>query len=149
MNGLKIVASIALALGAIAPQLAFGQAHELSRGRFTLRSSTVESQSISPSVARTHGFSPERDLAILNVTVFAKNNKGRKSVPAVVTASAKNLAGVAREIQLSPVRENRSVSYFGTYHHLPNEVLDFTITARIGRSSPPLTLRYRDRLGIR
>ncbi len=149
MYSSRIVLGLVGALVAVAPQLAFGQAHQVSEGRYTLRSSTVESRSISASVARAHGFSPERGLAILNVTVLVKGKEGRKSVPAFVSATAKDLAGVTRDIQLSLDRENGSFSYYGTYHHLPHEVLDLTITATTEGALAPLTLRYRDRLGIR
>ncbi len=149
MHASRILAGLVGALFVLVSQLAFGQAHQVRNGRYTLRSSTVESESISVPVARAHGFSPERGLAILNVTVLVKGKDRRKSVPASVSATAKDLAGVTRNIPFTLDHENGSFSYYGTYDHLPYEVLDFTITATPEGAPAPLTLRYRDRLGIR
>ena len=141
-----IASSVVLACLAIGAGPAFAQAHEVTDGVYTLRSSTVSSRAIPASVAKAHGFVPERGLAILNATVLRKHGKSRESVPANVTATVKSSTGVTREVKLSAARENGSISYFGTYRHVTGDALSLTITARAEDARAPLTLRYRDRL---
>lgn len=140
-------AIVALAL-ATAAGLAPAQPHEATRGKLTLRSSTVASGMIDKATADRHGIEQAPDVGVLNV-VLARSDKDRLlPVPARVTAEAWSLSGVRQRIEMREVSEQGRVSYMGTYDFLPREVIDFHITARPldAQSGPALSLTYRDRM---
>lgn len=127
-------------------QSSLAQSHEVRRGDFTLRSSTVSSERIDPATAARHGIEPSPKTAVLNVVIL-RGNKG-ETVPAEVSATARSLAGVRQEIGLREVRENGRVSYLGSYHVLPREVMDLEVKAKPlpAGEAPTLVLRWRDRM---
>ncbi len=145
---MRLVASL-VCVAALVPAEAHAQAHQSTDGVYTLRSSTVSSQSIAPSVARAHNFPPDPAVAILNVTVIKKGQSGNGTMPAAIDASARDLAGLSQTIEMKKDRENGYVSYYGTYRHLRNETLTFDITAKPEGTDRKLVLHYRDRIGRR
>lgn len=138
-----------LAIGLLLWSLALAaaaQPREIRRGDLVLRSSTVSSERVDPAAASRHGIEPAANRALLNVVLI--RGKAGKTIPAEVTASARNLAGVSQKIEMLEVRENERVSYVGTYEFLPREVIEFKIEARPLQppNSRPLTLSYRERM---
>lgn len=127
------------------------QSHEVRREGVVLRSSTVASDRIDAATARLHGIEPSPDRAVLNVVVLSAKAGDQATLPAQVSASTRNLAGVRHDIEMREVRENDRVSYIGSYSFVPREVLDFEITARPTGATrqKPVTLKYRDRMWAR
>ena len=140
--------SAALLIAACAMSAA-AQPQEVSRGDYVLRSSTVLSTTIDPVTAREHGIERSSSRGVLNVVVQRRGKAASGNVPAQVTAFARNLAGMEREV---PMREAKApngwVSYIGTYEFAPREVLDFIVTARPRGSQTELSLKFRDRLPL-
>lgn len=133
--------------GSAAAMHAQAQPHEQTEAGYTLRSSTVSSQTIAEETARSHGIEQRPDVAIVNVVVRkAGAPLAEANVAAAVEATARTLVGVVRTIELHPARANGFISYFGSFEHSPGEVLEFTIRARPVGSDRLLTLRYRDTL---
>lgn len=123
----------------------------MRHGDVLLRSSTVASDGIDAATASRHGIDPSPHRGVLNVVVLSEDRGGRKTLPAKVAASTRNLAGVRSDIDMREVRENDRVSYLGTYEFAPREVLDFKIEAwpAGSRAEQPLTLAYRERMWAR
>lgn len=125
---------------------AMAQPHQVVRDGYALRASTVVSTALDPATARSHGIDPAPDRGVLNVVV-EKTTAARGNVSAKVSAVARNLAGMQREI---PMREARSrngmVSYVGAYDFAPREVLEFRIEAQPEGEAAELELEFRDRL---
>lgn len=126
--------------------VALAQPHAVQHGLFTLRSSVVNSQSISPESAREHGIEPSEDRAVLNVVLLRDVDGVSWPIRAAVSATRTTLAGVQRDIELRPVSDQGRVSYVGTFEFVPREVLDFKVTARIDPASPLLELSFRERM---
>jgi hypothetical protein len=140
-------AFIALTLTAgFAP--AHAQAHEKRVGAYVLRSSTVASQNIDAATARAHGVNPEPTLGVINVMVSHVSDPAGQNVPADVSVSATSLTGRRRHIDMRQVVDNGMISYLGTYHFEPREVLDFAVTARPDHVKKGITLVYRDRMWV-
>lgn len=143
-----------LVLGLLLSFVAAGasaQSHEVQHGEVVLRSSTVASDRIDPATARQHGIEPSPDRAVLNVILLSAGPGSPKTLPARVSASTRNLAGVRNEIEMREVREKGRVSYIGSYAFAPREVLDFEVTALPAGAAgqAPVTLRYRERMWAR
>lgn len=139
----RFLPAMLLAAAAFAAE---AQPREARRGDLVLRSSTVASERIDAATAARHGIRPAANRAVLNVVLL--RGPKREPVAAEVTALARNLAGVRQKIEMREVRENRRVSYVGSYEFLPKEVLDIEITAKPLRpeEARPLTLSYRERM---
>ncbi|MEJ8838825.1 DUF4426 domain-containing protein [Ramlibacter sp. AN1133] len=133
---------------AVVATTATAQPHEATRGKLTLRSSTVASVTIDKATARRHGIDQAPDVGVLNV-LLARTDEGLlHPIPARVEAQAWSLSGVRQQIEMREVREGGRVSYVGSYNFLPREVIDFRITAKPtdSRAAPALSLAYRDRM---
>lgn len=126
---------------------AMAQPHQISRDGYTLRSSTVASTAIDRRTAQAHGIEPSASRGVLNVLVQRTGDAPSENVQADVSAVARNLAGMERQIPMRPaIAENGMVSYLGTYEFLPREVLEFTVTARPRDTGIELSLKFEDRL---
>lgn len=138
------ILAAAVLLAAAQPSLA--QSHEVRRGDFKLRSSTVSSERIDPATAARHGIEPSAGTAVLNVVLL--RGSARETVAAEVSATARSLSGVRQEIGLREVRENGRVSYLGSYDVLPREVVDLEVKAKPlqAQEPPTLVLRWRERM---
>jgi hypothetical protein len=125
------------------------QTHQSTSGRCTLRSSTVDSSSIAVSIAAKRGFSPAADLAIVNVTVTCKGRPGNGTVAADINVSRADLVGTKEPVEMHVDRQNGYVSYYGTYRHLPGQVVRLAVAAGPGGGSPRISLAYRHRFAVR
>lgn len=143
LAALTFVVSLASATPALA------QAHKTTDGPCTLRSSTVDSRSIAASVAARHGFSRAADLAIVNVTVSCKGRSVNGTVPADIAVTRSGLAGVSELVEMHVERQNGYVSYYGTYPHLPGQLVRVSVTAVPEGTTRHMTLTYRQRFAAR
>lgn len=145
MNGSNQLASALICLAAWMPLSAGAQPREVTEGDYTLRSSTVSSETIAASVAKAHGLEQAPSVFILNVTVIKKGlAAGNATVPAVLDVEIRDITGRKVPIKMKVDHENGSVSYYGTYRRLPNQTLALGINAAPEGSSRKLTLQYRD-----
>lgn len=126
--------------------LAGGEVHETADERHLLRSSVVNSMSVSAAAAAAEGIERAPDRAIINVTVLAKGSQLLQTVPARIEAVATGPAGARRPIAMSETRSGHWVSYTGTFRFAPREVVDFAITARPDGGGEPLEMRFRERI---
>lgn len=146
---MRTVAALLLASAALGAQ---AQPHEARSDGWILRGSTVASDRIDSTAAKRHGIEPSSTRGVLNVVLLKPKSasSAEVTVPGKVTASMRNLAGVQLDIEMREVRVNGWITYMGTYEFLPREVIDFRIQAiPAGRSGPPITLRFRDRMWMR
>lgn len=136
-----------LAVLALAPVLAWGQAHEKHQGNYVLRASTVSAEALPESMRRQHDIPLGPGKAVLNVTVQRQLGSETRNVPARVDVTAHNPMGVPTSVVLRQVSANGMVSYLGVYDFLPREVLDFRIRAWPQGANPSIELSFTDRLG--
>lgn len=134
-------------LTAATPALA--QAHNTTKGACTLRSSTVESRSIAAAVAARRHFSRAVDVAIVDVTISCKGRPGNATVPADIEVTRADLAGTKESVEMHPDRQNGYVSYYGTYTHLPGQVVRLAVTATPENGGQPMSLSYQKRFSAR
>lgn len=138
-----------LAILALVPVLAWGQAHEKHEGNYVLRASTVSAEALPEPMRRAHGIPSGPGKAVLNVTVQRQLGSETRNVPARVEVTAQNLMGVTTSVDLRQVSANGMVSYLGVYDFLPREVLNFRIRAWPQGADSSIELSFTDRLGRR
>lgn len=129
-----------LGLGFAAP--ARSQPHQQQSGPYTVRSSTVGSETLSEASAKIHGIERSPTRSVLNVTI----TKDGQTVPALVAVVARNLTGKVRPIAVKETKANGYVSYTGPYDFVHGEVLDFTVRATPYDSKEVIALSFRDRV---
>lgn len=136
------VLALPFSLAMLAAGPAWGQAHEVRAGDYTLRASTVRSDMLAPVTAQAHGIERSATRGVLNVTVM----KDGKTVPATIEAVAHNLTNRPRPVPMTQTTANGYVSHTGAYDFVHGEVLDFRIRATPLGATQPLTLEFRDRM---
>ncbi|WP_157118916.1 DUF4426 domain-containing protein [Azohydromonas lata] len=139
---------VSFAVLALAPLLAWGQAHEQHEGNYVLRASTVSAEALPEPMRRAHGIPSGSGKAVLNVTVQRLLGSQTLNVPARVEVTAQNLMGVTTSVDVRQVLTNGMVSYLGVYDFLPREVLEFRIRAWPQGTKSSIALSFTDRLGL-
>jgi len=130
---------------ALAAAPAAAQPHELTEGGYVLRSSAVPSLALSPAIAQSHGVVPRAGTGVLDVSVYRSGRAAWNPLPAQVQASVTDLTGVKQAIEMKPApAEGGYISYYGVFDYLPNQEVEFVVTARPQGSERELTLRYHD-----
>ena len=84
---------------------------------------------LTPQVAQSYGIQRSPSRALLNVTVIRQDGAGKGSaVRAGVLASATNLTGQRRDIQLREITDGEgAVYYIGEFRVRNMETFDFTV----------------------
>ena len=121
MHGSNRLLAIVAGASVLAASAACAQSHEASGDGYTLRSSTVSSDSVAGSAARAHGIERDPAVGILNVTVLRKGQPGNGTVAAAIGATVRDLVVRSRPIAMTQDRENGYVSYYGTYRRQAGE----------------------------
>ena len=137
---------LAVLLAASGP--AWPQAHVIKEGDFTLRASTVSSETLPESTAHANGIERDPRRGVLNVSIHHRNESQDRNVRGDVQATARNLSGQKRDIPMKEIDANGYVSYLGTYDFVRGEVIDFLIDARPQGSEQKLSLTFRDRMWL-
>jgi hypothetical protein len=142
------VRSTLLALLVIASGQVWSQAHVSREGAFSLRASTVSSETLPESTAKAHGIERDPRRGVLNVIILHKVKSGEKTMRGAVSATARDLTGQKRDIPMKEVDANGYVSYMGTYDFVRGEVIDFLINAKPQGGGRKLSLTFRDRMWL-
>lgn len=127
---------------------AWSQAHVSTEGPFSLRASTVSSETLPASTAKAHGIARDPRRGVLNVVILRKDGAEEKTLHGDVHAVARDLSGQKRDVDMREVQANGYVSYMGTYDFVRGEVIDFLIDARPQGSERKLDLTFRDRMWL-
>ena len=106
-------------------------------GDFEVHYNALRSDELGADVARAYGIERSANRVMLNVSLLAKSPEGRtRPVDGTVTASAYNLNGQLKSLELRRVTEGPAVYFIGEVGITGNEILVFDIDARpAGRDS--------------
>jgi hypothetical protein len=126
---------------------AVAQPHEKAAGGYTLRASVASSMDIAESSARAHGIDRSPVRGVLNVTLMKGAGDAGLTVPAQVDARISDLYGAQHSVTLQAERAQGRVSYYGSFRHEPEEVLDFDVNAQPSGGGSRIELRFRERMG--
>ena len=114
-------------------------------GPYEVHYNTLNTNMLTPEIAKVYGIQRAGTRALLNVTVIHRD--GNRPVPADVSASATNLTGQQRNIELRQVRDQDAVYQLGTFRVHNEEMLTFLVEVQPeGRVGPPFTFSFRKQL---
>lgn len=117
--------ALLFSLGLTLPVMA-GQAEDL--GDYLVHYNTINTSLLSPEVARAYGIQRSGTRALLNIAVLKKSDDGL-NLPSTarVRASATNLAGQRRDLEMQEIQDQDAIYYIGTFRMHNEETLNFRI----------------------
>jgi len=103
---------------------------------------SINTNLLEPDVASVYEIQRSGTRAMLNITVLDKQT--REAVEARVTATATNLTGQRREIDLRQINDQGAIYYIGQFRIHDEETLNFNIeVVPAGHAGAPLTMSFR------
>ena len=114
-------------------------------GEYVVHYNALNTNLITPQVAKGYGIRRSSSRALLNITILKKvmNNPGTP-VHGTVTASGRNLTGQSREIEIREIADTEgAVYYIGELSVRNMETFDFTINVNPKDSDQELTVKFR------
>jgi hypothetical protein len=142
------IAALALLLASLSAQ---AQQFE-DIGDYHVHYSAMNTRMLPAEVARAYGITRSGTRAMINITVLrAADGDGAMSeaVRATVNASAINLTGQPRDIELQEITEEDAIYYIGTFRIANEETLTFDISVRPeGSSQPPSEFSFQQKFYV-
>lgn len=113
-------------------------------GEYVIYFNALNTDQLSPQIAREYGIVRSTSRAMLNVSMHRKLPDGRtEAVTGAVSASAINLNGQLTTMTLREIREEVAIYYVGEIGITNGEVLIFTIDATPGNEASRFTVRFK------
>jgi hypothetical protein len=141
-----IIQIVALAMMAsLAGPVAAQQAREF--GNWRVHYNALNTRFLTPEVASAYGIQRSGSQAMLNITVVKKpasDDAMATPVAAAVEASAVNLTGQRRDIELREVRDQDAIYYIGAFRIHDQETLQFSVSVKPeGHDGPAETFEFQ------
>jgi Domain of unknown function (DUF4426) len=113
-------------------------------GDFELHYNALRTDLLTPEVARAYGIERSANRVLLNVSLLRKSADGRTApVDGKVSASAHNLNGQVKNLQLRRVTEGDSVYFIGEVGISGTEILVFDISATPADQPQALQVQFK------
>ncbi len=114
-------------------------------GDYKVYYTALNSSMISPAVAKAYGIRRSESRGLINIAVKRTGENGKeKAVRATVTASARNLTGQLRKIEMRQIDDgDDAVYYIGELSVRNLETFDFTVQVTPAGESKPFSVTFR------
>ena len=113
-------------------------------GDYVVYFNALNTDQLSPDIAREYGIVRSKSRALLNVSIHRKVQNGMpEAVTGAVSASAINLNGQLKTMTLREVREENAIYYIGELAITDGEVLIYTIDATPSNDPSRFTVRFK------
>jgi hypothetical protein len=157
VNSMRLLASLVLAAGMAACEpativdaastedgvLPATEGHK-DFGEFVLYFNALNTDQLSPDIAREYGIVRSKSRALLNVSIHRKRDNGQtEAVTGAVSASAINLNGQLKTMTLREIREEAAIYYIGELAITDGEVLIYTVDATPSNEPSRFTVRFK------
>jgi len=114
-------------------------------GDYVVHYNAFNTNLLPPQIAQSYGIVRSSSRALLNITVLGKvMDLPGAPVAAAVTASATNLTGQRRDIEMREIKDTEgAIYYIGEYpvHNL--EIYNFEVSVKIQGEAEPLMVRFK------
>ena len=119
-------------------------------GEYKIHYNAVPTHLLTPEVARAYGIQRSQNRAMLNVTVLRKGGEGQldTAITAKVGASATNLTGQRREIDMRLISEQEAHYYIGEVRVANEENLEFKVQVLPDGVAEPFELAFRQKFYV-
>lgn len=113
-------------------------------GEYVLYFNALNTDQLSPDIAREYGIVRSKSRALLNVSIHRKRDNGStEAVTGAVSASAINLNGQLKTMTLREIREDAAIYYIGELAITDGEVLIYTVDATPSNEPSRFTVRFK------
>jgi hypothetical protein len=113
-------------------------------GEYVLYFNALNTDQLSPEIAREYDIVRSKSRAMLNVSIHRKLPDGRtEAVTGAVSASAINLNGQLMTMTLREIREETAIYYIGELAITDGEVLIYTVDATPSNDPSRFTVRFK------
>jgi hypothetical protein len=113
-------------------------------GDYVVYFNALNTDQLSPEIAREYGIVRSKSRALLNVSIHRKQTGGpTEAVTGAVSASAINLTGQLKTMTLREIREEAAIYYIGELAITDGEVLIYTIDATPSNEPSRFTIRFK------
>ena len=113
-------------------------------GDYVVYFNALNTDQLSPEIAREYGIVRSKSRAMLNVSIHRKLENGQtEAVTGAVSASAINLNGQLETMTLREIREETAIYYVGELAITDGEVLIYTIDATPSNEASRFTVRFK------
>ncbi|MFK7955917.1 MAG: DUF4426 domain-containing protein [Lysobacterales bacterium] len=112
--------------------------------------SAISTDKLPPAVARAYGITRSQSRAMLNVTVLqtgASSDLG-KPINGEITASATNLTGQRRDIDMRRIEDSGAIYYVGFVRVTDAETLDFVVDVLPAGKDDPVEVAFRQQFFV-
>ena len=119
-------------------------------GKYVIHYNALSTNHLAPEVARAYGITRSQNRAMLSISVLVKGGEGQLDEPAEaeVEASATNLAGQRREVEMRLITEQQAKYYVGIVKVYNEEILDFKLRIKPGEMEEPYELVFRQQFYV-
>jgi len=113
-------------------------------GDFEVHYNAVRTDELTPAVARAYGIERSANRVLLNVSLLKKGPDGRAMpIDGTVTASAYNLNGQLKDLEMRRITEGSSVYFIGEVGISGTEILVFDISASPQDQSEKYSVQFK------
>jgi hypothetical protein len=118
-------------------------------GDYVVYFNALNTDQLSPTIAREYGIVRSKSRAMLNVSVHRKRENGQtEAVTGAVSASAINLNGQLETMTLREIREDVAIYSVGELGITDGEVLIYTIDVTPSNEASRFTVRFKKQFFI-
>ncbi|OOG28618.1 hypothetical protein B1C78_01770 [Thioalkalivibrio denitrificans] len=118
-------------------------------GDYVVHYNAINTDFLSPAVARSYGITRSRNRALINISVLKKTlGVGAEPQLAHVTGKSVNLRGQTRSLDFRELRDESAIYYIAEIGIDDGETMDFIIQA-VPRNGDPLAVRFRQQFFTR
>lgn len=113
-------------------------------GPYQLHYNTFESTFLTPEIAHQYGLTRSKARGLLNVAVTSQEQgKLPQSKRAIISASVTNLLGQIVPLEFITIEEGDSIYYLAPFTKTDDEILKFTVQAKLNADSQPMTVKFQ------
>jgi hypothetical protein len=119
-------------------------------GDYIIHYHAMPTDLLTPDVARAYGIQRSQARAMLNITVMRKGQEGELNTPveAKVGASATNLTGQRREMEMRLIAEQEARYYVGFVRVANEETVEFKIQVVPDGITEPFEVAFRQKFYV-
>lgn len=112
---------------------------------YTIHYNALSTSQLTPQVAQAYGIQRSSSRALLNITVLRDDGDGQSTpAHARVEASARNLTGQLREIEMRELTDTEgAIYYIGVFRVNNMEMFDFKVSVVPEGAQAPLEVTFR------
>ena len=108
--------------------------------KYDIHYNAFNTMMVTPEIAQAYGFTRARNRALLNVSVI--DNVTKKSLPAVVTGTRKNIIGQILPLEFLQINEQNAIYYIAQLRFTEEEMWRFELQIQPDLNADAIPLKF-------